>query len=457
MLTLNVVFLVESRHSYRYFSTLIDEAILRGFSIELWHLQYTGKLSRLEESPFFSQKNTSGISLLQLETLEDLKKKITTSLHVDYFISQQPIVFSLSDSLLKIVSGKWCIVQHGIDSYATVWDWNNMGFEGDLFQNYRKLFFSHTDQFYNRHLKWIQQFESQKNTGNHLFFQDKRISVHHVGSTMSQIDRKNIDVNAIRKKYEIPNDKQILIYLPFPFYPPRSKYIKNGKYSWEAAFSGIYIDRKSFENFRNDSNFVKNIRFFVKKFLYFLEIASCRKSIRWLLNGWSEPKVLKILNSFCKDNNLVMVVKPRTKFPFSRAATKFSDVIIDDDELQQNPSKLQELFSIADLTVGYHSTAVLESIDNDVPYVNIQCPENYFNFEKARVDLHNCDSDGLYNFDGVVSNFKILDFISSFHQKSAREFCFDESRKKMYINKFLRSDSEYSSAAQLFDILLRLK
>lgn len=444
---MKIVFLIDQTSCYRYFSTLVDYCIHKDCQIELWHCYFSNKHIKVKKSPFFNTANNS-ILFKKILTEKDLFKSISDSQSVDYFVSINPVTFRLSELLREKISGKWCIVQHGIDSFGTVWHWHKFGYDGALLQDYERLFFPYTTSFFNEGKKWIKKFSDIKGKNNYSFF-DENTSVYPIGCCMYNRKYKDIDDNYIRSKYKISSQKKLLIYLPFPFYPEREKYTKNGSYAWQAAFSGMFLNHN---NVNKNWMLMSYMRFFVKKVVYFSKVIFDREARAWLLKRWSEPKVIDTIKTFCEKNNLILVVKPRGKFPYTKKVYKSADLIINDNDLQHNPSKLQELFPIADLVVGYQSTAVLESILNNIPYLNIECPDSLLNHEESRLYFHRCHSGSMYNFKGVVTNMKIPHLITELHKKNIEEFNINKAQRDLYMEKYVGQESS-NPAENFFKVI----
>jgi hypothetical protein len=247
------------------------------------------------------------------------------------------------------------------------------------------------------------------------------------------------DCNTIRNKYNIPANKNIVIYLPFPFSPARRLYTEGGNYAWQAAFSGLFLNYETEGEFRLLK--IRNLTvFFLKKMLYLIEVMTNFEAIKWVSRRWNEPAVIKEIERFCHNNDLIFIAKPRKKFPYVSQIFKSCSTLIKDNEIQNNPSVLQELFSIAELVIGYQSTAVLESVLNKTPYLNIESPPSFLNNDEARLFFHRCDEGGMYSYEGVVKNMNIPQLINNLHGMNVTDFKFNSQKRSEYMEKFLGED-----------------
>jgi hypothetical protein len=438
------VFIIDNRHVYRYLSSLIEESLKRKHKVEILHLSWNVKSMPIELSPFFvnDQKN---LIFHEIPSENDLVKYIEQSNSIQYFFSIHPVMFKFTNLALKKVTGRWCIIQHGHDSFATIWHWQYFGFSGDLHQNYNRLFFPHTSFFYNKGIYWLKKYSDSQNKDNYSFFESSKTSVIPIGSTMYNGSSKIINSSFIRKKYNVTSSNKIVLYLPFSFVAFRSKYSKNGSYAWQAAFSGLFLKYKK----KGDSKFqkIKNyLVFFLKKIIYLVKVLSDLEALNWLIRRWNEPQVIKEVKKFCDNNDLILIVKPRLKFPYVGQVYKSSRVVIDNDfDTQYNPSLLQELFSISDLVIGYQSTTVLESVLNNTPYLNIEPPPSNLNNDEARLFFHSCDEGEMYNYNGVVKSMKIPELISNLNHMSLSDFKFNAQEKSKYKEKYLGEEDSNSS------------
>ena len=123
---------------------------------------------------------------------------------------------------------------------------------------------------------------------------------------------------------------------------------------------------------------------------------------------------------------------------------KIADLVIEDSETQQHPSIYQELLSIASIAVGTYSTAVLEAVYQNVPFVNLEIPEFTFQDKSAKF-WFNSNEGSMYNFKGVVSNFTIPEAISSIKLMKLEELKMKEKNQKEYLLKFTNIKNQSTS------------
>ena len=444
---MKLVFIINRIDTYRFFSTLINEGINRGNNIEIWH-NYSNeyKLPLIEKSPFFnvSYEKVKFIKLLKKKSLTDF---IRMSEAVDYFVSLNPVEFQIDKNLSKKIDGKWCIIQHGHDSFSTIWDWQAFNFDGDLLQKYSRLFFAYSDFFYDERVKWIKRNSKsyEYNSLNYTFFTSKFTKVIPIGSTLFDNSLLNLEKANIYHKYKISPEKNVFLYLPFIFYPPRSTYGEKGTYSWQVSFTSAHRDFRGFKEYLMNFK-IKHLVFLVaKKIIYFLKMMLDKEARTWLLSKWNEEAVLKSVKLFCDKNNMVLVVKSKSQVLDPYNSHEYSNNIIEDEGLQNYPSKLQELISISSIVLGFQTSAVSETVIGKAHHINLECPDSNLAYNKTRLENHHTKVGGKNNFPGVVSNFKIPEFISKFPYKSIDDFKVNTIARKKYMEKHTGKSCEFAS------------
>jgi len=453
---LKIIFLIEARQSYRYLSSLIEGALTDRHLVEVWHYCFSVKSIPIYKSPFFD-KQINNLKFRAVRGIPDLESQISSCKEVDYFVSLNPVPFQLTKDTYQKINNKWCVIQHGIDSYATAWHWGLFDYDCDLLQKYGRHYFSYTESFHNLCVDWLKKYATPSEPYNYQFYTSSDTTPHEIGCTMGDFDsHDSADLDKIRTKYGVPHNKKICIYLPFPFYPARAKYVRGGSYAWESAFSGIFTsseDNNPGQKKRLKSYFVNISR----RLLYLSKVLCDKEARRWLFNRWNEPSVIKEVKRFCDANDLFLVVKPRKKFLSTKKVSIIADLVIDDDELQYHPSKLQEIFRISSISIGYQSTAVFESILYNVPFINIEMPKSFFNYEDARIEIHSCRDGGIYNYKGVSYNVKIPELLNTLGDDPLAKYEISSRARENYIREYLINNNSAIPAREFLKVLCKHK
>lgn len=445
---MKIAFLINRGNNFRHFSPVIEEALSRGHMVECWHDHFsTTKDSAkgylfpdLSKSPFFTCTDPNFHARV-FKTAVEHDRAILERTDIDYFVSLSPPEFIIGDMARQEFTGAWCLIMHGPDSFKELKNIN----PDQLARKCQKLFFPYTANFVDEGLKFLE---------NHIpdgvnYLKSDNMEVHPVGCTMFGPKSHNIDKDAIRIKFGIPSHKDILIYLPYTF----SNVKKHPKsHAWQAAFAGLHIKRRISKEFENNVFMVPPLTKRVSNIAsYLLKIIQESEARKWGLNGWNEPAVISAVRKFCDRNELYLVVKPRRKFDFSEAVYNLADLIIDDDESQQYPSKLQELFSVAKICMGYFSTALIESIYCDTAFINLQCPDELF-YDPHQHYWCPTKEGALFSLSGAAWNITIPEFIRSFGSATLSEYHMNQEKRREYMHKFTGSDNPYP-AVNMLDVL----
>lgn len=445
---MKLAFLINRANNFRHYSPLIDEALVRGHSVECWHDYFSSTKDsekgylypEIAKSPYAGGLDPNFLSR-SFVSADEQNRAIVSREDIDVFVSLTPPEFTLDKASIKSFKGTWCMLMHGPDSFKEL---KSIKPEA-IGRNCRRLFFPYTENFFNEGLRF---FKNHLNNGE-SYFSPELTDVHPIGCTMFGSKLEEIDQAAVRKKFGIPDGKNILIYLPYTF-----SNVKQHKksFAWQAAFAGLHIKRRINKEFETNSfatdPLLKRIS---QKVSYLRKVLPEKVGREWLVNGWNEPAIINAVRHFCDRNELHLVVKPRRKFDFSEAVYEKADLIIDDDESQQYPSKLQELFSIADLCMGYFSTALIESIYCGTPFINLHCPDELF-YDPHQHFWCPTKEGSLFALKGAVWNIAIPDFIKSFGSARLAQYTMDPERRAEYMKKFTGLPHP-SPAENFFNIL----
>ena len=446
---MKTVFLVNRINNYRHFAPLIEEGLKRNHHIECWHDYSFRKDSAkgylfpdIANSPF----HKCGHPLLEhvpFENRKTLNASIVSRNDVTFFVSLSPPEFILDPKSRKHFRGSWCIIMHGPDSFKEI---KKLEQEDTVpVDSIRKYFFPYTEHLFDLGMQFFEQFlPFGKN-----YFSTADTKVHAIGCSMFGTALRNIDPSAVRQKFDIPEGKNILLYLPYTFSDSKKH---KASFAWQAAFAGLHIERKTGREFGNNAfSRTPYLRRLSKRIAYLRRIAAEQEARTWLLNGWSEPAVIRAVRAFCDNNRLHLVVKPRRKFDFSEEVYRKADIIIDDDESQQYPSKLQELFSIASLCMGYFSTAVIESVFCDVPFINLHCPDALF-YDPHQHFWCPVTENSLFSFRKAVRNVPIPDLIRRMPTENLSLYSMDSESREGFMTHFSGPENP-TAGERFFDFL----
>jgi hypothetical protein len=247
---------------------------------------------------------------------------------------------------------------------------------------------------------------------------------------------KDFDKSEIRKKYNIAADKKVVVLMPFPWAKHRFPLI-----SWSSFWTEII--------YKPNNVFIKLAKLVRYKAWRFLpEI--------W--RGVDDLDVMKAIRAFCDKNNAVLVVKGREKNPIPSYIRKMADYVFIDKSFY--PFTTLELMYIADLSIGYWTMGIIESVMAGAPSICLvpkkghiwpECEDNDFGEEFTAKDS------GFYNFENVVYNEDVTEFSSNFGQKTFADYKICCQDREKFIEKFL-GYSDFNACERIYkDLCGRLK
>ncbi len=432
-----VIFLIEKSNELKYLSPIISFFKQKQIKIQICFIQ---KIESKNDYKKYLKPDKAQGYLLKKERLIKFSDKqefhnfcIDNSKNISFifslhFISKER--FKISKKFLKSITKKWCVVGHGMDSFI---QFKNE----DTYLNYEVNFFFSSKFFLKEGKKYIKKFTKRRN-----IFNSKNIKIFLVGNSM--YSRK-----IFKKKRR---QKKKLIYLPFPFL--RDRYGKNKSFAFQAAYSGQFINFFTFSKNSQKKGYYFSIYSQIKHYiLNKIEILKYYNLIKRYYDFYNELNVIKSIRKFCDLNNYEFIVKPRLKFPYINKLKKYADKVIFDDESSQYPSLFQKELSTADLVIGSLSSSVYEVVMFKIPYINIEIPEIAFK-SKSNKFMHNYGKNLTYNFDKVVFNYKIENFVTNFKNEKPGKFSLSKKKSELYLKKFcgLSKNSE-EIGKKIFEIL----
>jgi len=150
-----------------------------------------------------------------------------------------------------------------------------------------------------------------------------------------------------------------------------------------------------------------------------------------LLKIKRDKHIVRAVRRFCDYNNAVFVAKLR----HSRSAPAYlkSAVDIEIGEDGYYPHTALELCSVADVTIGFTSSAALESVAGNTPYLDIEIPyfpkELYINNFTPALSV-------AADYPGVISSVTADSFVGEVATKSIDEIKMNSDARKKYLDLF---------------------
>ena len=432
---------------------MIDAALDRGHTVELWHDYSEGPKSQAKSgqkgylfpythsSPFYSSTKPN-LSIEAVTHRDTFRDHILHHQEIDFFLALSPMsdaFFDIDDQILRHIDGKWVMIAHGGDSILELTLENSY-----LAAKYRRVLLFDTKHNLQAGIRDIQA----KWPRGVEFLESPLTEIHFVGSSMMQSRFKFLDKQELRSKYKIPNGLSPVVYLPFPFLANRKyrnfpvKGIFGTGWALQSAWSGVFLPGRKTLGPDSEAR-LQNMGLLTPtwKLICLLKIFSNPTALTWFARGLSEPSLVRHLQAFCGRQNLFLIVKPRRKFPYPPILESLADLVIDDDEQQVYPTKLQELLQISELVVGGLSSAVLEAVFAGVPYINIGFPP--YDLPTDEDWVYDYTSGSMYNYPGVVTNISV----AKLHQFSWTNSLLhvDALARNAYLDKFVGPLGQNSS------------
>jgi hypothetical protein len=439
------IFLVHRTNYYRFYTPLLEEAATRGYDVETWHgysyfrigvKRYT--FPDIAYAPRLMSGKEIKTRIFQCEReffeSEELKKNLLMLDNSDVVISlHSPGLYWKDDTNYKL-QPRWIVLCHGPDSFYELIDKKTSPFCNILFAGY-------TQKWIELGRDYLSKFSNERSSML-LGPSCVRIIGQPEFDTFSYIE----DARAVRAKYGIPAERDILLYLPFPYQN------WNPKSAWERAFAGLFMNTVK----RKDEtwDYSKKMPLPKKMFMFTKDlrlIFKDKEAVHYFSRGVNEVNVFKAVKKFCQKNNLLLVVKPRLKFPTCEYIRKHADFFVLDDETQNNPPRLKELLLISKLAISYYSLSVFSAAFASVYHINVTTPGSFFPDEKSKFFFSEKDH-SFFNYSGVTTCLSPQNLISVLPQASLKDFSVDADRRKEYIRDFIGFD-DYDSSKRIFDLL----
>ena len=433
---MNIVFIIRRHNFFKFLASIIEETLKRGHEVECWHdlTHPTGGMKgylypAIEKSPFYNggHNNLKIKEINEERGFEQLLGEKLVKDDIDFFVGLEQLNAHLKESLKEYLNGKWCIIMHGIDTFGEV---QILPLVKHF--KYKRYCFVYSEYFFQFGIEWIKKYFPEKS----YYFETNYTSVVPIGCTIIGNRNKlsNIDSGEIRRKYGIPANKNIVIYLPFT---GNEKIPTNKNQALVEAFTGIIYNKyKSRSIIITNNSWKSYLRFIIRKIYCYIAIFMFKESRLLMIKRYNESRLFREIRKFCAKNNLLLVVKPRLKLPVVDSIKNNADIFIIDEEKNQYPTVLQELLSIADLTIGGYSNAALESVSFGVPYVVIKVSDFMFDHEAHR-SIYPNDSGSMFNFKSAVNHWDASTVFSDFRNMSIKDFKIDPKDKEEYLEKFV--------------------
>ena len=423
---MRIGFLISRNTCYKHFGAIINEALKRGHEVFCFH-DYSQprdgnkgyQFPSLSDMPKFAFGNPKAINFNHNAALiEKIKEN-----KVQVLVSSNMLGSNVElKNTLSAVGIFWVALQPVCDSLFTAEFWH----VPDIYLVYS--------------LTWVElavecllktkiiPISEKENT-------KQRLLAKSVAVGFPELDQdRMIDASKIKKDWGIPEDKKVVLFLPFTFNSCADRF-------WIPFVYG------------KNNLFIQALLVLFYPILFPLLVNKRPKLGQWL-GFWgqvfrkeNDKTLMKSLKKFCQKNNAYLLVKSRKKDPVKPYLARIADKVLYDEELY--PSTIVKCMKVSDLCCNFYSASVLEAAFMGVPGIclaptlrdwsGLQYKEWEVIFEKAN-DFH--------DFPGVSYKLSIPEAIRAFSEKTLADFPLNKEKQKEYVKKFVGDlDDEYSLKA----------
>lgn len=334
---------------------------------------------------------------------------------LDTFFSKQNLkkrIFFKNDELLKIIN------EEKIKIIGSLLPYNKFNFDKKKIKNLKWVLFQHgMDLFWNvKELKYSDYIFLYSNYWRTLlinFFKEQKVQYNKNNLVVlgnPQFDMlEKLDEIEIKKKYNLPIKKKIILFLPLS--QPNAYFFNNKLNSFFAKFFFIYPNLDS-------------IFFRLRKKIYIF--------LSYFINN--EISVLKNISKFCKKNGYYLIIKSRSKRVLGSEFEYYSDRVFYDEQLI--PSTIMELMKISSNVFSYITTSSGEAVFNKSYHYTIF--DN--TFSKIQKIYLRCFDKDYFSFNGV-NEIISSNSLNNLLFKKKLKITNLESRKK-YLKKYFECFSK---------------
>ncbi len=425
MITNNTIILLTSNNfDFYYLKKIINELLIQKVNFQIWNLEFLKKKQNKSyqkittKNHYLKKKN---LKIFKYKNIENFIRKIKSSKFL-YFLSLEPLEDNNlyhDKEFLKKINIRFGIIQKGDDYYA---NFLNKKFL-DL-NKYNPTLFSISRYKYKRSLNFLKN-KIKINLFRQLKYQKKIFTGYF-----------------FTKNYSSKNkNKNLIIY--FPYYS--NLVLGNNQFSNALAFYKIYEKKKTSESI---------FKYILKKMFFIILILKSFRSIRIFL-CYNEKKILKEIYNFCRKFNFKLVIKSRKKNQLNNYHFQYSDKVINDDHVKQDPNYLEELLPKTFLSICYSSQAIYDSIFNNVPVLNI----NNLNYSLIKRDTELIDQSkkSEFNYPDIITLLNEKEFLKKILKLNPKDIFFSKNQRNKYLKKILNLKNNIFGEKKIIKEILKFK
>ncbi|MBM4177328.1 hypothetical protein FJ208_00800, partial [Candidatus Gribaldobacteria bacterium] len=261
--------------------------------------------------------------------------------------------------------------------------------------------------------------EKQKLTFNQEIIEKKTCF-----SGFPEIDQiKLVNPYEIKKRWGIPEEQKVLLFLPFTFGSTNDRF-------WARFIYG------------NDLSFLKPL---------FGIFSFKRKFFQQIFKGENDLMFCRLLKDFCQRNDVFLLVKSRRKDLVKPYLSKLADKVLYDE--QEYPSTIIECFAVANLCLNFLSTAVLESVALGCPNISVLPSNGYKDIQNPLWELLLNKYRDIFDFKGVSQLISLRDVFLLLKEKNLNDFTLNKQAQEEYLKKYIGSKDPSKKAIDAIEKL----
>jgi hypothetical protein len=237
---------------------------------------------------------------------------------------------------------------------------------------------------------------------------------------------KYLDRTALRRRLGLPEDRPVVLYLPFPFQSVWRQFWPHRVHRPPRAVAALHI------------------------------LASGRREWwPYVRRGWNDRSLVARVRELCDRHGAALAVKSRMKNAVPRYLRRLADVTLYDDAYY--PATILELLAVSALCVHYYSFTISEAAYARVPSLCISPTAEEWpkiRTQKMAVAAFSPAPESFYNFPGVVWSLSIPEAFERLASLSLGALALDGDRRRAFVEKFFGPD-DLDVAARIHDDVVR--
>ena len=401
---MRIAFIVHRKNYYRLLGPVIEEGLRRGWRVQCWHdwshPRRGGKASEFPDAVPLLKHGAPEIHTFQ--GLDDLAARLGKD-SPDVIVALDPPRADVKAA----TRARWLWLQYSAD--ILFYETPQPFLDADVLATYSPY--------------WADRLEElHRETGQGAAVRRRTRSV-----GMPELDViPRIDPDEVRRRFGLPADRPIVLYLPFPLRSNPPTFWLRGVFTPSTRLGQT---ARALLARRND---------------YWDDVRQ----------GRNDRRLVEAVRGFCDRAGAALVMKSRLKDPIPRYALRRAERALYDPS--HYPPTILELLSVASLCIHAYSTSVFEAAACGVPSLCL-APADADMGLPAYVHefVHNLKPEGIYNWPGAAYGAPLREAFDGFARWRLEDFPLEAGTRRAYVERFLGFDDRQGSV-RLLDLAREL-